>query len=77
MDRQNASRRDFVTKGAYIVPAIVTLAVAPSYAKAGSGKPVTVPPVTVPPVTVPPVKVPPVKVPPVKVPPVKVPPARG
>jgi hypothetical protein len=36
MAKQDTSRREFVTKAAYIVPAIVTLAVAPSYAKAGS-----------------------------------------
>ena len=33
------SRRQFVKKAAYITPAILTLAVAPSYAKAGSKKP--------------------------------------
>jgi hypothetical protein len=33
-----ASRRDFMRKAAYVTPAILTLAVAPSYAKAGSEK---------------------------------------
>ena len=32
------SRRDFVKKAAYVPPAILTLAVAPRYAKAGSDK---------------------------------------
>ena len=32
------SRREFVKKLAYVAPAIVTLSVAPSFAKAGSGK---------------------------------------
>jgi hypothetical protein len=32
------SRRQFVKKAAYLPPAILTLAVAPSYAKAGSVK---------------------------------------
>jgi hypothetical protein len=35
---KQASRRDFVKKAAYVAPLIVTLAVAPSYAKAGSVK---------------------------------------
>ena len=35
----NSSRRDFVKKGAYIAPAVLTLAVAPEFAKAGSVKP--------------------------------------
>ena len=39
MNTQNDSRRDFVKKAAYLAPAIVTLAAAPSYAKAGSEKP--------------------------------------
>jgi hypothetical protein len=34
-----ASRREFVVKLAYVAPVIVTLAVAPSFAKAGSCKP--------------------------------------
>jgi hypothetical protein len=33
-----ASRRQFVKRAAYVAPAILTLAVAPSYAKAGSEK---------------------------------------
>jgi hypothetical protein len=33
-----ASRREFMRRAAYVPPAILTLAVAPSYAKAGSGK---------------------------------------
>ena len=36
--KQQAARRDFVKKAAYVAPVIVTLAVAPSYAKAGSEK---------------------------------------
>jgi hypothetical protein len=32
------SRRKFVKKAAYIAPAVLTLAVAPAYAKAGSTK---------------------------------------
>lgn len=32
------SRRDFVKRGAYVAPAILTLAAAPSFAKAGSIK---------------------------------------
>jgi len=32
------SRRQFVKRAAYLAPAIVSLAVAPSYAKAGSVK---------------------------------------
>ncbi len=35
-----AGRRDFIKKAAYVAPAILTLAVAPAYAKAGSVKPV-------------------------------------
>jgi hypothetical protein len=39
MDKQHSnSRREFVKKAAYVAPAILTLAVAPSYAKAGSVK---------------------------------------
>jgi hypothetical protein len=34
----NPSRRKFVQKAAYVTPAVLTLAVAPSYAKAGSTK---------------------------------------
>jgi hypothetical protein len=33
------SRREFVKKAAYVPPAILTLSVAPSFAKAGSDKP--------------------------------------
>jgi hypothetical protein len=33
-----AGRRDFIKKAAYVAPAILTLAVAPEYAKAGSVK---------------------------------------
>jgi hypothetical protein len=36
--QQRNSRREFVKKAAYLPPAILTLAVAPSYAKAGSIK---------------------------------------
>jgi hypothetical protein len=35
---KQASRREFVKKAAYVAPVVVTLAVAPSYAKAGSKK---------------------------------------
>jgi hypothetical protein len=38
-EKQQAARREFVKKAAYVAPAIVTLAVAPSYAKHGSEKP--------------------------------------
>ena len=34
----DTSRRDFVKRGAYVAPAILTLAAAPEFAKAGSGK---------------------------------------
>ncbi len=34
-----AGRRDFIKKAAYVAPAILTLAVAPAYAKGGSEKP--------------------------------------
>ena len=37
------SRREFVKKAAYIPPVILTLAAAPSYAKAGSHKDDTLP----------------------------------
>jgi hypothetical protein len=33
------SRRDFVKKATYVAPAILSLAVAPSYVKAASDKP--------------------------------------
>jgi hypothetical protein len=36
-EENGASRREFVKKAAYVAPIIVTLAVMPSYAKAGSG----------------------------------------
>lgn len=35
----NQSRRDFVKRGAYVAPAVLTLAATPQFAKAGSGKP--------------------------------------
>ena len=38
-EKQQPARREFVKKAAYIAPAIVTFAVAPSYAKHGSEKP--------------------------------------
>ena len=38
--QHDSSRRAFVTRAAYMAPAILTLAAAPSYAKAGSEKPV-------------------------------------
>lgn len=37
-DKIQTSRREFVKRAAYVPPAILTLAVAPSYAKAGSEK---------------------------------------
>jgi len=37
-EKVQASRREFVKKAAYVPPLILTLAVAPSYAKAGSVK---------------------------------------
>jgi hypothetical protein len=37
-EQAQASRRDFVIRAAYVAPAILTLDVAPSYAKAGSEK---------------------------------------
>jgi hypothetical protein len=45
-EEHDASRRNFVKKAAYVAPAIVTLAVAPEYAKGGSRKidPVIEPP---------------------------------
>ena len=39
MTKQHDSRRDFVKKAAYLAPAIVTLAAAPAFAKAGSENP--------------------------------------
>ena len=38
MEENNFDRRRFVKKVAYITPAVLTLAVAPSYSKAGSDK---------------------------------------
>ena len=38
MSESNESRRTFVKRMAYVAPAILTLAAAPEYAKAGSGK---------------------------------------
>jgi hypothetical protein len=40
MTQSSNPRREFVKKAAYVTPAIITLAALPSYAKAGSGKPV-------------------------------------
>ena len=37
--KQQTARREFVKKAAYVAPVIVTLAVAPAYAKHGSEKP--------------------------------------
>ena len=37
MNDQNNKRRDFIKKAAYIAPAIITLAAAPSIAQSGSG----------------------------------------
>jgi hypothetical protein len=39
MTAPDKSRRDFVKRGAYVAPAILTLAAAPEFAKAGSVKP--------------------------------------
>jgi hypothetical protein len=36
--KAQASRREFMKRAAYVPPAILTLAVAPSYAQTGSGK---------------------------------------
>lgn len=38
-DTHGTSRRDFVRKSVYVAPAILSLAAAPAYAKAGSEKP--------------------------------------
>jgi len=43
---KQTSRREFVKKAAYVAPVVVTLAVAPSYAKAGSKKVEPKPPKT-------------------------------
>jgi hypothetical protein len=37
-DSVQSSRREFVRKAAYVAPAILTLAAAPAFAKAGSGR---------------------------------------
>ena len=39
MTAPEKTRRDFVKRGAYMAPAILTLAAAPEFAKAGSVKP--------------------------------------
>jgi hypothetical protein len=39
MSDHEPSRRKFIKKAAYVTPAVLTLAVAPAYAKAGSEKP--------------------------------------
>jgi hypothetical protein len=39
MSDHEPSRRKFIKKAAYVTPAVLTLAVAPAYAKAGSQKP--------------------------------------
>jgi hypothetical protein len=39
MPKTDTSRRAFVKRATYVAPAIVTLAAAPSFAKAGSLKP--------------------------------------
>jgi hypothetical protein len=39
MTAPNGSRRNFVKRGLYVAPAILTLAAAPEFAKAGSAKP--------------------------------------
>jgi hypothetical protein len=38
MDERTLERREFVKKVAYIAPVVLTLAVAPAYAKQGSEK---------------------------------------
>ena len=38
MSMPNPSRREFVKRIPYVAPAVLTLAAAPEYAKAGSGK---------------------------------------
>jgi hypothetical protein len=38
-EQTNQTRREFVKKAVYVAPVILTLAVAPSFAKAGSEKP--------------------------------------
>lgn len=39
MTSPDKSRRDFVKRGAYVAPAILTLTAAPAFAKSGSAKP--------------------------------------
>lgn len=39
MTAPDKTRRDFVKRGVYVAPAILTLAAAPEFAKAGSIKP--------------------------------------
>jgi hypothetical protein len=39
MTAPNGSRRNFMKRGLYVAPAILTLAAAPEFAKAGSAKP--------------------------------------
>jgi hypothetical protein len=38
MEKHGTTRREFVKKAAYVVPAILTLQAAPAYAKGGSDK---------------------------------------
>ena len=40
MTAPNSSRRNFVKRGVYVAPAILTLSAAPAFAKSGSAKPV-------------------------------------
>ena len=53
-EEHNRGRREFLKKSAYVTPAILTLAVTPGYAKAGSEKPATWPPPGTPPQSWPP-----------------------
>ena len=41
--KHDQTRRNFVKRGVYVAPSILTLAVAPEFAKAGSRKPVAPP----------------------------------
>lgn len=41
LDSKQAARRAFVKKAAYVAPAILSLAAAPSYATVGSAKPMS------------------------------------
>ena len=45
LKKNGASRREFVKKATYVVPVILTLQAAPSFAKAGSVKPPPRPPI--------------------------------